>query len=210
MHSVTWYFDFVSPFAYLASHRLDAITEHAGVTCRPVLFAGLLQHFRHKGPAEIEPKRTFTYRHVQWLAGRDGIALRVPAEHPFNPLPYLRLSIVLDNTPAVVKTIFDALWQHGASAADPATFAALADRLGVADPARRIGAPDVKQALRENTEQAVARGVFGVPTFVVGDELFWGYDAIEFLLDYLENPALLDTPAMREAAAARPGISREV
>ncbi|MCX7274029.1 MAG: DsbA family protein, partial [Burkholderiales bacterium] len=87
MKTLNWYFDFISPYAYLQSTRLDDFSQDVLVKCHPVLFAGLLAHHGQKGPAEIAGKRTFTYEHVAWLAERNGIALRFPASHPFNPLP---------------------------------------------------------------------------------------------------------------------------
>ncbi len=206
---VEWYFDFVSPFAYLASQRLGAVAERARIVCRPVLFAGLLEHWGHRGPAEIAPKRVFTYRHALWLAGRAGIPMRLPERHPFNPLPYLRLSIALGDDPATVAAIFAFLWRQGLDAGQPATFEALCRELGVADGPARIGDQRVKDGLRRNTEQAIAAGVFGVPTFRHAGALFWGFDAVDFLLDCLADPALLDAPHMRAAAATPVGAARK-
>jgi len=209
MPRVVWYFDFVSPFAYLASQRLAPIAARAKLDYRPVLFAGLLQRWGHSGPAELAPKRLFTYRHVQWLAGRAGIGLQFPGEHPFNPLPYLRLSVALNNAPEVVDTIFTFLWSGVAEPGSTATFARLCERLQLDESAReRAQAPEVKRILRENTERAGEQGVFGVPSFQVGDEVFWGYDAMDFLLDYLEQPQLLDSPAMRRLAQLPVGATR--
>jgi 2-hydroxychromene-2-carboxylate isomerase len=208
MQQVDWYFDFISPFGYLACHRLAELEKHATVQYHPVLFAGLLGHWEHKGPAEIEPKRVFTYRFVQWLADRSAIPFRMPGAHPFNPLPYLRLSVALDNQPAVVRAIFDLLWQQGLDPGDPATFALLCEQLGVSDGAERIADAAVKQRLKENTEQAIARKVFGVPTFIANGELFWGYDAIDFLLDCLADPSLLKGAAMQRVSELPIGVSR--
>src|SRR6185436_13039783 len=90
--SVDWYFDFVSPFSYISLYRLKELEQvGASVRYRPILFAGLLKHWGQKGPAEIEPKRAWTFRQVHWLAHRHGIAIDTPAQHPFNPLALLRL-----------------------------------------------------------------------------------------------------------------------
>ena len=88
---VDWYFDFVSPFAYLQSERLASLPPRVAIRFRPVLFAGLLDANGQKGPAEITAKRNFTYRFVVWQARKLGIPLKFPHEHPFNPLPLLRL-----------------------------------------------------------------------------------------------------------------------
>ena len=94
MNRVTFWLDFISPFAWLAFERLPQVLEGCSYTVeyRPVLFAGMLQHHATKGPAEVEPKRAWTFRHVHWLAQQHGIALDTPAQHPFNPLALLRLA----------------------------------------------------------------------------------------------------------------------
>jgi len=199
MKQVDWYFDFISPFAYLASQRLDLLP--AGIELRPVpvLFAGLLDHWQTRGPAEIAPMRQFTFRHITWVAGRDGIPLRLPPCHPFNPLRLLRLSVVLGNDSAQVQRLFRFVWAEGRSVDDPEAWHELITELGLADADTRIAAPEVKAQVRENTEQAIARGVFGVPTFIVDDELFWGYDALPFLAQYFANPGLLQGPGFAAA-----------
>ena len=207
MHRLTWYFDFVSPYSHLGFHRLRELPEDVEVELRPVLFAGLLQHFGHKGPAEIPAKRRWTYRDCTWTAKTLGIPFRFPASHPFNPLPHLRLAIAAEPTFATVGRIFDAIWTTGAEATDPAAFAALATSLGV--DADRLRDPELKNALRRNTEDAAARGVFGVPSFDAGGEIFWGADAQPFLLDYLRDPSALDNAEMRRVDELPVGAARK-
>ena len=126
MKRVTCWFDFISPFAHLAFERLPQALEGISheVDYRPVLFGALLQHHAHKGPAEIEPKRAWTFRHVHWLAHRHGIAMDTPAVHPFNPLPLLRLAIACGPNRRIVEAIFRHAWRGGADAVDPARLAA--------------------------------------------------------------------------------------
>lgn len=202
-----WYFDFVSPYAYLGFTRLAELSGLARLRLRPVLFAGLLGHFGQKGPAEIAPKRTWTYRATTWLAREHGIAFAYPAAHPFNSLPYLRLAIAAGGGEAAVGAIFRALWTTRADAADPAIVAGLARELGV-DPAR-IAEPAVKEALREETAQAAGRGVFGVPTLAVRGELFWGADAMDFAKAFLADPGLLATDEMRRLDRLPVGAERK-
>ena len=187
---VDWYFDFISPFAYLQLCSFDRLPDDLAVAMKPVLFAGLLGHWEHKGPAEIPAKRRQTYRYCHWLAGKRGIPFKVPPRHPFNPLAVLRLAVALDAAPAAVRAIFHHIWGTGHDGQDPASLAGLAAALGVDDLARLIGEPAVKQQLHANTDQAIRRGVFGVPTFAIDDELFWGEDVTEMMLDYLADPAL--------------------
>ena len=193
--SVDWYFDFVSPYSYIALHRLHEIGT--SVSHKPVLFAGLLGHWGQKGPAEIPAKRRWTYRWCEWWARELGIAFRFPAAHPFNPLPHLRLALACDSRPQAVKRIFEWVWMSGENAADEARFTALCRELGV-EPARLS---ETKDQLRMNTEKAAALGVFGVPSFVVDGEVFWGADSVDFLNAFLENPAVLRNEEMRRLDA---------
>ena len=207
-HKVDFYFDFVSPFCYFVLKPLVSLPANTELRFIPVLFAGLLKYWNHKGPAELPPKRRFTMRYVQWIAQKHGIPFTMPPAHPFNPLTALRLSIALDNNPSVVREIFDFIWHEGQRPDDPQSWRALTERLNVADAETRIGTAAVKEQLHRNGEQAIAQGVFGVPTFVVGGELFWGYDAVDFLTDYLRDPAILQSAEMRCASELPIGVER--
>jgi 2-hydroxychromene-2-carboxylate isomerase len=204
--SIDWYFDFVSPFCHICLHRLPELD--ADIRFKPVLFAGLLQHWGQKGPAEIPTKRRWTYRWCTWWAKELGIPLRLPAAHPFNPLQHLRLAIACECRPEAIKRIFDSLWMSGGNASDPDRFHALCRELEV-NPAV-LGADEIKAALRRNTEDAAARGVFGVPTFVVDGELFWGADAVDFVKAFLKDRSVLRNDEIRRvdvlpvAAARKP------
>ena len=206
MARLVWHFDFVSPFSYLQFTGHPAIFRRPDLDIKPVLFAGLLNHFGHRGPAEIEPKRIHTYRHTQWYADRHGIPMKYPPGHPFNSLHALRLAIACGGTCHAVKKIFDFIWAEGRSPTDE--WKALCDTVGVAGAELLAASATVKTALRENTDAAIRAGVFGVPTFVVDEHLFWGVDATAMLLDYLDNPRLFDSDAMKRlrylpVAAAR-------
>src|SRR5258706_624391 len=123
MKNAIWYFDFVSPFAYIGLHRIKELD--LSIEYRPVLFAGILNHWGQKGPAELPTKRRYTYRWSHWWANSLGLPLRFPAAHPFNPLHHLRLAIACGATPESIRKIFDAIWTSGDDAADPARFAIL-------------------------------------------------------------------------------------
>lgn len=192
---LAWYFDVISPYAYFAFLRLPELPAGTPLALTPVLFAGLLNHWGQKGPAEIAPKRIWTYRSCAWYAASRGIPFRMPAAHPFNPLPYLRLVIAAGSTRAAVGAAFETIWASGADPADPATVAALAERLGL--PPAAGDADAVKQQLRANTEAACAAGVFGVPTLMVAGEPFWGVDGLDFALAVLREPSLLASPDMQ-------------
>lgn len=206
-----WYFDFISPFAYLHLRRFHELPRGLSIEFVPVLFAGLLKAHGHKGPAEIAEKRRQTYRMCVWLAHEHGITLRFPPAHPFNPLHALRLSIAAGATRAVVEEIFSAIWARGEDVNVPATFAALAERVGVADAQAAIGSDAVKQQLIANTERALKRGVYGVPTFDFGGELFWGADAIGLMAAFAADRQMFRggeyarVDALPMAASRNPG-----
>ena len=207
MQRVTFWLDFISPYAHLAFERLPQALQGCSyeVEYRPVLFAGLLQHHAHKGPAEIEPKRAWTFRQVHWLAAQHGITLDTPLRHPFNPLPLLRLALACGPNRRVVEAVFHHVWHGGADAADPDRLTALQAALA---PALDPTAAEVKAALKANTDEAIARGVFGVPSFGLGERVFWGLDALPMLAGALRGDAWFDGPAWDREGAPRAGVVR--
>ena len=203
---IDWYFDFLSPFAYLQAVTHADLLARPDVRLRPVLLAAILDHHGQRGPAEIPGKRLHTYRFVQWQADSRDVPLRFPPAHPFNPLRLLRLAIALGSTPEVVRTIFDFLWRDGHSPDEDWTI--LLARLGVADDASLIGDPAVKAALRTHTDEAIGAGVFGVPSFVVAGQVFWGEDATPMLRAYLADATLFDSAEMQRIATLPVAASR--
>jgi 2-hydroxychromene-2-carboxylate isomerase len=205
MTPIDFYFDPISPYAYLAFERLPQALEGCSyvVNYRPILFAGLLKHWGQKGPAEIAPKRDWTVRQIAWIAHRHGIELQLPAAHPFNPLALLRLLLASAPPGAfpnrlAVERVFRHVWQGGADPNDPARLQALASSL----PSEQTPESDaVKQALRAATDEAIVRGVFGVPTVAVQDRLFWGVDALEMVAACLKGDPWFE-PAHWQALAA--------
>lgn len=211
MTPISFWFDPISPFAYLAFERLPQVLEGCSYTVRyrPILFAGLLRHWGQRGPAEIAPKRDWTYRHVQWLAHQQGTPLRMPAEHPFNPLPLLRLLHACDDSGLgpnrwQCEQVLRHVWQGTATAGEPPLA-----------PTRDPASDAVKAALRTATEQAIALGLFGVPTIElpprageVGARLFWGLDALPMAAAALRGEPWFDGPDWAEGGRARPGIER--
>jgi len=206
--SVTWYFDFISPFAWLQWPKVKALAATRAVTLRPIVFAGLLDRLGQKGPAEIPGKREFTYRHALWRARQNGQSLRFPPTHPFNPLAALRLCIAAGSTVAATDAIFDWIWAQGNAGDTIAALAPVAERLGLVDPAAAIADAAVKAQLRANFDAAIAEGVFGVPTLSLDGRLFWGDDAHAFALAYLENPALWDEAEMHRLDTLPIGVER--
>lgn len=219
MKRITFWLDVISPYAYLAFERLPIALQGLSyaVDYKPVLLAGLLSHHGQLGPAEIAPKRDWTYRQVQWLAREHGIALHLPAHHPFNPLGLLRLALACersadrDDEPSglanryVCEAVFRHAWQGGADAADPARLRALVQAL---EPELDPSSQAVKARLKANTEEAIGRGLFGVPAFTVGDRQFWGLDALPMLRACLEADPWFETPAWTAVQQVGAGVKR--
>ena len=183
-----WYFDFISPFAYLQLPRIRTLAEHHAITPRPIVLGAILGHHGQLGPAEIPGKREFTYRMAQWLAEANGIEMRFPPSHPFNSLAALRLAIACGSSWEAITAIYVHIWKHGMVGDDAASLSGVAKSLGIADVAAAIGAAAVKEQLRANTEEAIASGVFGVPTLRRDDRLFWGNDATPMFERALADP----------------------
>jgi 2-hydroxychromene-2-carboxylate isomerase len=202
-----WYFDFISPYAYFGLARITELSDRVAIRYRPVLFAAMLNHWGHKGPAEIPSKRVWTYRWCTWLAAQQRVPFRFPSVHPFNPLPFLRLAIAAGCTRVAIEEIFRRLWTTGADPNEPRVLDELLESLHI-DRAQLASAP-VKEALRAHTDEAIARGVFGVPTLVVDGELFWGADATDFAKAYLTTPGLLATAEMLRVTTLPVGASRQ-
>lgn len=201
-----WYFDFVSPFAYLHWQRLKPVLDEHAIEPVPILFGAVLEALDQRGPAEIPRKREFTYRHVLWQARQQGVALRFPPAHPFNPLAALRACIAAGTTADAIDAVFDWIWAQGRAGDSTAALAPLLQRLGVDDAA--ISQADVKAALRDNTQRALDAQVFGVPTLEIGDALFWGNDAHGLAMAVLREPSLLDADEMARVATLPVGIER--
>lgn len=211
MKQLTFHFDFISPYAYLAFEQMPEALKGLSyaVDYRPLLFAGVLKHHGQLGPAEIPPKRDWTYRQVLWHAHAHGIPLQLPAAHPFNPLGLLRLALACGEDGRVnryvAETLFRHAWRGGADAADAGR---LAQARALLQPRRDPAGDAVKAELKANTDAAVARGLFGVPTIEVDGRLFWGFDGLPMLRAYLQGDAWFGSGAWEHAAALPAGQTR--
>jgi 2-hydroxychromene-2-carboxylate isomerase len=173
MKHITFYLDFISPYAYLAFEQLPEALEGLSysVTYKPILFAALLKHHGQLGPAEIAPKRDWTYRQVLWLAQSRGVPMQMPQSHPFNPLALLRLAVACSTgrdggapNRYVCEALFRHVWRGGADAADAQRLEALAMQI---KPQLHLQPDAAKEQLKTNTDEAIAKAVFGVPAFEV-------------------------------------------
>ncbi len=209
-----FFFDFISPYAYIGWSRIHALAARYGRTVEPVpvLFAGLLNHHGQKGPAEIPAKRRYVFLDCLRTATVQGLALQPPAAHPFNPLLPLRVASLpgpAAEQRAVIGALFAATWAERADVTDPDVVGEVLSRCGV-DPEARLAAASAaenKLRLREATEGAIAAGVFGVPTVVADGALFWGVDSFAHLERHLEGTLRVED-ALAEAFSVPVGASR--
>lgn len=201
-----WYFDTISPYAYLHSkllHRLDARLDLRPV---PILFGGLLKHWETKGPAELETKRQHTYRQCVWMARRYGMPFKLPPRHPFKSLDVQRLLVARGSRWDDIRGAFEFVWSQGR---DPEIeWRALCEVLGAQDADASVADPAVKRVLAENTERAIEAGVFGVPTLIVRGERFWGSDTVEWVNAFLAEPNMFATGEMGRVDQVEYGVRR--
>jgi 2-hydroxychromene-2-carboxylate isomerase len=215
---VLFYFDFISPYAYLAWTQLHALAaRHARpVVAVPVVFGAILDARGQKGPAEIPAKRAYLFKDCARLAHRFGVPLAPPPSHPFNPLVALRaasLPMSEASRRAFVDRLFAETWAGGRGVTEPSVVAEAATAAGLdgEQVVRDAALPETKALLRRQTDEALAAGAFGVPTMVVGDELFWGVDSLAHLDVYLDGrdpitPAILARWDGLPATAARSAV----
>jgi 2-hydroxychromene-2-carboxylate isomerase len=209
--TVDWYFDLVSPFAFLQLNAFDRLPPGLKIAPKPVLLGAILSHWGQLGPAEIGTKRLYTYRLAQWLASERGIGFTMPERHPFNPLRALRMLAPLGPDLRTVRRAFDFVFVEGRA---PDTDEAIEDfgrYLMVSGAATELaGEQSAKDRLRQLTDEAIGRGVFGVPTFHVDGELFWGDDATGMLIAYLSDRTLFEQDKMARLATLPVGVQRNI
>jgi 2-hydroxychromene-2-carboxylate isomerase len=193
--AVEFYFDVGSPAAYLAWTQLPQIARQAGseIEYRPMLLGGVFQATGNRSPMEVPAKGQYLQDDLQRFARRYGVPFRHNAFFPINTLALMRMVLGLQlrepaRMPAFVDAVYRALWVDGRNMNDPATVAAVLQQAGF-DPEKMLalaGDPAVKDDLKVATQEAVARGVFGAPTFFVGSEMFWGQDRLDFVKEALQ------------------------
>lgn len=216
---VSWYFDFISPFAYIQHSLFDKLPKGLHLEYKPILFAGLLKHWGNVGPAEIPPKRKFTYQHSHWLAKKYDVDFKMPPAHPFNSLAALRLALAIDTSRANIQTIFNSIWKKGyaldSTVCIEYLISSIPELAGYSYDTltNLISHQKVKDQLINNTEEAATRNIFGVPTFYVEhdgiSELFWGLDAFDMFLEYIDEPSGFRTMEHQRIAHLPEGVQRK-
>lgn len=209
MKQITFFLDFISPYAYLAFKALPQALEGLSysVSYQPVFLGGVLKARQQLGPAELPGKREWVYRQSQWLAQAQGVRLDLPSGHPFNPLGLLRLAVASDAhglpNRYVCETLFRHVWEGGGDAADAARLQLLTEQLA---PARDPNEDEVRDQLKAHTENAIAQGVFGVPSYAVDGKVLWGLDALPMLRACVAGDPWFSEGHWDQAAALPSGL----
>ena len=211
---VLFHFDLVSPYSWLALMQAERFAATHGVRwiARPVVYAALLEATGLVGPVEVSAKRRYTFLDVARAASREGLRLTGPPAHPFRSIEALRTICLFADEPGAVRLsarLADAAWGQGRSLTDLAVLADVVAGAGLdaRDLASRIAGEPIKARLRQNTDDALALGVFGVPTFVLDREPFWGHDRMEHLADRLAGRFPIDADLL-ERMLGRPQAVR--
>ena len=201
-----WFYDFVSPFTYLLLEQQD---KWPGMPFVPVPLSlhDLYRHWGQRVAAEIPAKRIYTYRHALFRAEQLGIPFRMPPAHPFDPTRPLLLAIAANGDLNLVREIFRFIWREGRDPSTDEGFALLCERVGVPDGAALIAREETKAQLQRNTVEAIKLGVFGVPTFRMNDQLFWGEDALPMVLYCARTPNWLESKEVKRISSLPLGIS---
>jgi 2-hydroxychromene-2-carboxylate isomerase len=194
--TVEFLFDVGSPYTYLAYHQLPKIAEaqRAGIVWTPVLLGGIFQVTGNKSPAEVPAKGHHLNVDLQRWAKAYGVTIQMNPDFPINTLPLMRGAVAMQmrgdaEFHRYLRAIFSAMFEKPRNLNVPAEIGAVLADAGF-DPVEfmlLIGDPSVKDRLKENTAGAVARGVFGAPTFFVGDDMFWGQDRLEFVAEAISK-----------------------
>ena len=201
-----WFYDFVSPFTYLLLEQHDKWPGFPfGVT--PVVLSDLYQHWGQRASYGVPAKRVFMYRHALFRADQLGIPFKMPPAHPFDSMKPLLLATAAKGDIAFVREIFRFIWREGRDPSSDAAFAELCERVGMPDGPELIKNEEVKAQLQRYTADAIGLGVYGVPTFYLNDQLFWGEDALPMVLYCARTPNWLDSQEVKRVSSLPSGFA---
>jgi 2-hydroxychromene-2-carboxylate isomerase len=196
--AVQFWFDVGSPAAYLAWHRLPKIAQATGavIEYRPMLLGGVFQATSNQSPMMVPAKGAWMQKDLERFAQRDGTPYRHNPHFPINTLMLMRgaVGLQLRDEPRMgpyVDAMYRAIWAEGKDMNDPRTVGAVLADSGF-DPQAVLALaadPEVKERLKTVTAEAVQKGVFGAPTFFIGDEMYWGQDRLDWVERALQREA---------------------
>ncbi|MDR5834705.1 2-hydroxychromene-2-carboxylate isomerase [Caballeronia sp. LZ034LL] len=195
-----FFFDFISPFSYLLLEQHEKWPDMP-FELVPVQLMTLLERWGQPHAATIPSKRVFTYRHALFRAEQLGIPFKMPPAHPFDPAKALRLAVLANGEINCVREIFRYIWRQGRDPATKDGFRGLCEHVGMPDAVTRVEDEDIKAKLRDNNDRAVRMGVFGVPTFLVNEQIFWGEDTLPMVLYVARSPNWLDGKEVKRISA---------
>jgi len=190
MKQVEFFFDVGSPYSYLAYHQLPKIAQAKGadIVWRPMLLGGVFQATGNSSPATIPAKGRYSNVDLERWAKHFGVPIQQNPHFPINTLQLMRGTVGMQlrsdaEFHRYLTAIFSAMFEHPRNLGDLQELAAVLEAAGISPALMLELVQDdrIKQTLRKTTEEAVARGVFGAPTFFVGDEMFWGQDRLHFV-----------------------------
>jgi len=203
--AATFYYDIISPFAYLYIKQRHRLESQLDITPVPILLGGLLRASDNRGPGEIAAKRPHTYQFCVWQAEKLGIPFRFPEHHPFMTVAPQRLLVEQKADWQMLEKAFDYIWMEGK---DPnLSWSEFCSYLGLAPDTPKPESPAVKEQLIANTQQAKQDGAFGVPALIVKQHCFWGVDTIDWTLDYLSRPKMFEEASYAFAAKVPSGLA---
>lgn len=189
MPTLEFFYDFVSPYSYLASTRVEALAARTGasVRWRPFLLGGVLKATGNRAPIETVAKGRHMWVDLTRWARRLDVPFRRPATFPFGSILGLRAALAAPpaELPRLTHAVYRAAWGDARDIADPGVLTAVLSEAGVDGPALVAAAPTMKEALAAQTQDAVDRGAYGAPTFFVGAEMFVGNDRLDFVEEAL-------------------------
>ena len=191
MATLEFFYDFVSPYSYLASTRVEALAARTGATLRwrPFLLGGVFKATGNHAPLDVPAKGKHMWVDLDRWARRLGVPLQRPGLFPFSPILSLRTALAAEAAGKLVPythAVFRAAWGDQRDVASPEVLAAIASEAGLDGPALVAAAPAFKEALVKQTQEAIDRGAFGAPACFVGQELFVGNDRLDFVEEALK------------------------
>jgi 2-hydroxychromene-2-carboxylate isomerase len=208
MKEITFYFDFLSPFSFFAYQKLLA-QENFVIHFSPVALGPILNHWSIKGPGEVTPKREFLLKQCLRYAAKNNLAFTTPKVHPFNSLYALRLALKStagELQSEVIRALWQAGWQQRIDMGDPEELKLALEKnhLPAHELFEKSFSSEARAELKSNIHRAISQGVFGVPSFIAGDELFWGNDSMDSLMDYLDGGDPLDREKLQDLLSSTP------
>lgn len=191
--TVTFCFDFGSPYSYLAYNYLSVIKETgAEIEIKPVLLGAIFKATGNQPPATVQKKGQYMFNDIQRWSEKLDLKFKMNPFFPILTVPHMRGAILAQKNNILEKymqCMFDSIWVKALNLNDQEVLTQIASESGIEpnDFADGISRDETKDSLRSNTQFAIDKGAFGVPTYFLEDEMFWGIDSVKFLIDSLKK-----------------------